>query len=114
MVLWLNSKGFDADDLDRSGDDSPELITLKLHVLAIETQLCSASRDILNLRQQKKFHDDFTFPTPPSTPSPPKFSFSRQNLAMGKTLPAFKPKSEEGQMDGTKYGNKQGNNYNNN
>lgn len=58
-----------------SGADTPELIRLKSHVLAIENQSSVASQEILSLCEQRKTlkdEDVEDLPTPPATPSLPK------------------------------------------
>ena len=74
VVSLLNAKTFDL-DLESSKADTPELIRLKSHVLAIENQLSSASQEILSLHEKLKSfknEDAEDPPTPPATPSPPK------------------------------------------
>ena len=51
VVLLLNAKAFDL-DLESSTVETPELIKLKSHILAIENQLTSASQEILSLREK--------------------------------------------------------------
>ena len=73
MVLWLNSKAFDFPQ--SLGADTPELIRLKSHVLAIENQSSVGSQEILSLREPVKTlkdEDVEDLPTPPAALSLPK------------------------------------------
>ena len=90
VVSLLNAKAFDL-DLENSREDTPELIRLKSHVLAIENQLSSASQEILRLHEELKsfknedVEDDL--PTPPATPSPPKLRALPPKSNMEKNIP---------------------------
>ena len=52
VVSLLNAKAFDL-DLESSTAETPELIKLKSHILAIENQLTSASQEILSLHERR-------------------------------------------------------------
>ena len=97
VVSWLNSKAFDFPQ--SPGTDTPELIRLKSHVLAIENQLSVASREILNLREQLKTlkdEDVEDLPTPPATPSPPKLRALPPKFTTKKNIPnQLTPPSQE-------------------
>lgn len=89
VVSLLNAKAFDL-DLESSRADTPELIRLKSHVLAIENQLSSASQEILSLHEKLKSfknEDVEDFPTPLATPSPPKLRALLPKSNMEKNIP---------------------------
>ena len=69
----MNSKAFDFPQ--SLGADTPELIRLKSHVLAIENQSYVGSQEILSLREPLKTlkdEDVEDLPTPPATLTLPK------------------------------------------
>ena len=89
VVSLLNAKAFDL-DLESSTAETPELIKLKSHILAIENQLSSASQEILSLHEKLKSfknEDAKDLPTPPATPSPPKFRALPPKSNMEKNIP---------------------------
>ena len=96
VVLWLNSKAFDF--LQSSGADTPELIRLKSHVLAIENQSSVASQEILSLHEQLKTlkdEDVEDLPTPPATPNLPKLRALSPKSNTKKNIPNQLTPSQE-------------------
>lgn len=88
MVLWLNSKAFDFPQ--SLGADTPELIRLKSHVLAIENQSSVGSQEILSLREPLKTlkdEDVEDLPTPPATLSLPKLRILSPKSNTKKNIP---------------------------